>query len=131
MIRKYLIALTLLVAPLLAMVAAPVPAQALFESSKQQACQGASLSDQEQNCDDKSKGENKLSSTLKNVINLLTIIVGIIAVILIIINGLRFITSGGDSNSISAARNGIIYALVGLIIVALAQAIVRFVLAKV
>ncbi len=47
---------------------------------------------------------------------------------MIIINGLRFITSGGDSNAVSSAKKGILYAIVGLVIVALAQFIVRFVL---
>ena len=42
----------------------------------------------------------------------------------------RFISSGGDSSKVAAAKNTIIYALVGLVLVALAQVIVHFVLAK-
>jgi hypothetical protein len=49
---------------------------------------------------------------------------------MIVWGGLRYITSGGDSNKLSSAKNTIIYALIGLIIVALSQFIVRFVLAK-
>lgn len=57
-------------------------------------------------------------------------IVGLIAVIMLIVGGLKYITSGGDSNKVSSAKNTIIYALIGLVIVALAQVIVHFVLQK-
>ena len=46
---------------------------------------------------------------------------------MIIIGGLRYITSGGDSGNVTGAKNTILYAVVGLIVVALAQVIVRFV----
>jgi Type IV secretion system pilin len=71
-----------------------------------------------------------LSALVKKIINVLSVIVGVIAVIMIIIGGLRYITSGGDSGNVSSAKNTIIYAIVGLIIVALAQFIVRFVLSN-
>ncbi len=45
---------------------------------------------------------------------------------MIIIGGFRYVTSGGDSNSVSGAKNTIIYALVGLIIVAVAQVLVQY-----
>ena len=54
----------------------------------------------------------------------------IAAVIMIIWGGFRYVTSGGDSNKVSSAKNTIIYAVIGLIIVALAQFIVKFVLDK-
>lgn len=64
----------------------------------------------------------------KNVVNIFSVIVGIIAVIMIIFGGFKYITSGGDSGNVSGAKNTLIYAIVGLIIVALAQFIVHFVL---
>lgn len=64
------------------------------------------------------------------VINILSLIVGVASVIVIIISGLRFITSGGDSSQTAAARQGIIYAIVGLVVVILAQSIVAFVLTR-
>lgn len=70
---------------------------------------------------------NKLLST---VINVISVIVGVIAVIMIIIGGFRYITSGGKQESVSGAKTTILYALIGLVIVALAQIIVHFVLAK-
>lgn len=63
-------------------------------------------------------------------LNVLSILVGIIAVVVIIISGLRLIVSSGDSNSISAARRALIYAVIGLAIAAVAQAIVRFLLVR-
>lgn len=60
----------------------------------------------------------------------LSLVGGVLAVIVIIISGLRFIMSQGDSNSISSAKRGIIYAVIGLLIAATAQIIVAFVLSK-
>ncbi len=71
-----------------------------------------------------------IEDTIQTVINIITIIVGIAAVIMIIIAGFRYITSNGDSGAVSGAKNTIIYAIVGLIVVALAQGIVRFVIGK-
>lgn len=69
-----------------------------------------------------------LSTVAKKIINILSIIVGIIAVVMIIYGGFKYITSGGDTGNVSAAKNTLIFAIVGLIIVALAQFIVHFVL---
>jgi magnesium-transporting ATPase (P-type) len=71
---------------------------------------------------------SNLNRLITQVINIITVIVGVIAVIMIIFGGFRYITSGGDSSNVSSAKNTILYAIVGLIIVALAQVIVRFVL---
>lgn len=102
---------------------------ALFGGAKDDACRGANLSGST-DCQSGAAAD-KISGTVQAILNILSIIIGIIAVISIIINGLKFITSGGDSNGISAAKNGIIYAIVGLIVVALAQVIVRFVLSRI
>jgi len=85
------------------------------------------------NCPADPSGANGqgLSDLIKLVINVFSLIVGVVAVIMIIIGGLKYITSGGDSGNISGAKNTILYAIIGLVVVALAQFIVRFVLAKV
>ena len=79
---------------------------------------------------DCSSGANtdSFNALLTKIINIFSAIVGVIAVIMIIVGGLRYITSGGDSQHVSTAKNTIIYALVGLVVVALAQLIVHFVL---
>jgi hypothetical protein len=68
---------------------------------------------------------------LTTVVNILSIVVGIAAIIVIIIAGLRTVISAGDAQSVASARKALIYALVGLVIAAAAQAIVEFVLNKV
>ena len=72
-----------------------------------------------------------VNEIIATVINIFSFIVGVIAVIMIIIGGIKYITSGGDSNNISSAKTTIIYAIIGLVVVALAQIIVRFVLQRV
>jgi hypothetical protein len=64
------------------------------------------------------------------IINILSIIVGVVAVIMIIVGGFKYITSGGDSGKVGSAKNTIIYAIIGLILVALAQIIVNVVLSQ-
>lgn len=72
----------------------------------------------------------RINTLVRQVINFLSAIVGIVAVIMIIVGGLRYITSGGNDTSVTSAKNTILYAIIGLIIVALSQLIVRFVLGK-
>ena len=74
--------------------------------------------------------EGSVNDLVTQIINIFSVIVGIIAVIMIIIGGLKFITSTGDAGRITSAKQTIIYAVIGLIIVALAQFFVRFVLSK-
>ncbi len=78
-----------------------------------------------------SSGTTTVNNIISTVINLFSVLVGVIAVIMIIYSGLRYITSGGDSAKITSAKNTIVYAIIGLIVVALAQFIVKFVLSKV
>jgi hypothetical protein len=72
----------------------------------------------------------KINNLVHTVVNLLSAIVGIVAVIMIIVGGFRYITSGGNDTSVTAAKNTILYAIIGLVVVALAQIIVRFTLSK-
>lgn len=72
----------------------------------------------------------KVDSILRLAINMFSIVVGFISVIMIIVGGLKYITSGGDSGNIQGAKNTILYAIIGLIVVALAQVVVQFVLTK-
>ena len=74
--------------------------------------------------------QERINTIIKIVVNTFSVVVGIIAVIMIIVGGLKYITSGGDSGNVTGAKNTILYAVVGLVVVALAQFVVRFVLAK-
>ena len=63
-----------------------------------------------------------------SITNVLLFVIGAVAVIMIIIGGLRYVTSGGNSASISAAKNTILYAIIGIIVALLAYAIIHFVI---
>lgn len=71
-----------------------------------------------------------LNTLIKNIINVFSIVVGLVAVVMIIIGGFRYIVSGGESSSVSGAKNAILFAIVGLIIVVIAQLIVHFVISR-
>ncbi len=73
---------------------------------------------------------SKVNNLISTILNVLSVIVGIIAVIMIIIGGFHYITSGGSDEKVKKAKNTILYAIIGLIVVALAQIIVKFVLQK-
>jgi len=73
---------------------------------------------------------DKVTAIIKTVINIISVVVGVVAVIMIVFGGLKYITSGGESSNVSSAKNTILYAIIGLVIVAMAQFIVRFVLDK-
>lgn len=79
---------------------------------------------------DTSGAGTSITTFIGKVLNILSVIVGAVAVVMIIVGGFRYTTSGGKEEGIKGAKNSILYALVGLIIVALAQVIVRFVLNK-
>lgn len=101
----------------------------LFSSSKDAACGGAQASDSPVNCDT-AKAGTTVDGLIKTGLNILSVIIGVAAVIMIIIGGFKFVTSQGESANIASARNTILYAIIGLVVVALAQFIVFFVLAK-
>lgn len=63
--------------------------------------------------------------------NLIALIAGFAAVIMIIIAGIKFITSQGDTGSVNEARKTIIYTCVGLVVIVLAKTIITFVVSKV
>lgn len=106
--------------------ATPVYAQ---NRSSEAACDTLQVIDGSDSC--KQGTGVSLNSGLKSALTLLSIIAGIIAVIMIMLAGLRFITSEGDSQKVSQAKNAMIYAAIGIVVVALAQLIVRFILGSV
>jgi len=106
---------------------AVVPATTHAETAKQAAC--AAINDGD-GCDRRG-AENRINTTVERVVNIFSVVVGMVAVIMIIVGGFKYITSGGDSSKITGAKNTILYAVIGLVVVALAQVIVQFVLSNV
>lgn len=80
--------------------------------------------------EDTTDAASRVDVIIKRVVDIFSVVVGVVAVIMIIIGGLKYVTSGGDSGNVSGAKNTILYAIVGLIVVVLAQVVVRFVLQK-
>lgn len=66
--------------------------------------------------------------TFTTITNILLFIVGAIAVIMIIVGGMRYVLSGGDSTKVTAAKNTILYAIIGIVVAILSYAVVRFVI---
>ena len=62
------------------------------------------------------------------MLRILSIVAGIASVIMIMIAGYKYLTSGGDSGTISSAKNTLVYAVIGIIVVAFSQFIAQFVI---
>ena len=84
-----------------------------------------------QGCTSTAGADDKVNKTIKLAIQLFQIVVGLISVFMLISAGLKYITGGGETAAVGAAKNMILYSVVGLVVVALAQVIVSFVLNRV
>jgi len=80
-------------------------------------------------CNDAATNQT-LQDIIDTAVNVLSLLVGLISVVFVLIGGFRYITSGGDAGKINSAKTTIIYAMLGLAIVAVAQVIVRIVIGK-
>lgn len=67
-------------------------------------------------------------SLWENIVNTLIFIIGAVAVIMVVVGGLRYVLAGGDESATKSAKNTIIYAVVGLVLAIAAGGIVNFVL---
>lgn len=70
-------------------------------------------------------------SLVKQFVNIFLFAVGALSVIMLIWGGIRYTTSAGDSNKVQAAKNTVLYAIVGLVVAILAYAIVNMVIGKI
>ena len=66
----------------------------------------------------------------RTVTNILLFLVGAVSVIMLIIGGIRYVVSGGDQSAVTAAKNTILYAIVGIVVAFLAYAAVNFVVSS-
>lgn len=76
----------------------------------------------------KAEADTKVNNLVKRSVQIFQVIVGIIALFMVISGGLNYITAGGDSAKLKTARERLIYAVIGLVIVGIAQTIVQFAL---
>lgn len=109
------------------------PAAAFAVDPFEQSCDVASSTEFCQNANQEKnrpflRGENSLMVRIAQIIVFVT---AAISVIMIIIGGIKYVISNGDSNATANAKNTVMYAVVGLVVALLAQLIVSFVLTKV
>ncbi|MDO4712974.1 MAG: pilin [Candidatus Saccharibacteria bacterium] len=68
------------------------------------------------------------SSIVRQIVNIMLYVIGVLSVIMLIYGGLRYVVSGGQKEAVTNAKNTILYALIGLLIALFAWAMVKFVL---
>lgn len=103
-------------------------APAYAETPQESACTGTGGTFTNGVCTNGTPGGINVQGALKSVVNTLIFVVGAISVIMIIIGGLRYTLSGGDSAGIKSAKDTILYAIVGIVVAVIAFAIVNFVI---
>ena len=118
-IKKHLLAL--LAVPALALSVSAAPVFAAADLTLRNGVDSSKSDDQPPTL----FGDGGIFETVSKV---LLFVIGAVSVIMLIIDGFRYATSNGDSNQVTAAKNTIMYAVIGLVIAIFAYAIVNFVL---
>jgi hypothetical protein len=108
----------------------PAPILASCSNGSQQG-QGLNAVDGSGNDVCQTTGTGTLLGKVGTIIDTLFIVAGAVAVIIMIMGGIRYITSTGDSKRIQAAKDTILYAVIGLVVVILGRAIVGFVIGQI
>lgn len=105
-----------------------LPASAVETSRviKDQLCQSA-INSGDPACTATDGGINAI---VQSVLTILVRVVGVVSIVIIVISGIRFALSNGDPQATANARNGIIYAVIGIAVALVAQGIITFVLNK-
>lgn len=114
----------LVFAGLLALGAIALPVLVPVEAAAQadELLQGAGATGQE--------GGSTIEEGITGVVNVLLFLLGVVAVIAIIVGGIMYAVSSGDAGRAKAAKDTIMYAVIGLIVAILAYAIVNFVISS-
>ena len=99
-----------------------VPLSSVYADSKDAVCAGAGV-----DCD---KTDTAISDNVKSALRVFQIIIGVLAIFYMVYAGMKFITSSGSSDGVKTAKNTILYASIGLIIVILSEGIIQFVLRR-
>jgi hypothetical protein len=94
---------------------------------KAELCKGSGGTWNGSTCSNANSGGVTVQGTFKNIVDVLLFIIGAVAVIMIIIGGIRYTLSGGDSSAVNSAKNTILYAVIGLIVAFVSYGIVRFI----
>lgn len=76
------------------------------------------------------RSRDGVNDIVQTVIDLLFWVIAIIAVVMIIVGGIKYVVSNGDASKITSAKNTVLYSVVGLVVALLAYAIVGFVIGR-
>lgn len=103
------------------------PVMPAMAASKDDVCEGVGAASGSNGCTPTS-GVSDINTVIRTGLRIFQTIVGLIAVIMMVTAGLRFVTSGGDPTKVTSARNTLLYGSIGIIVVALSEVIIQFAL---
>ncbi|USN96553.1 MAG: hypothetical protein H6797_05850 [Candidatus Nomurabacteria bacterium] len=109
--------------------AQPVPVHASFNQGLSDGAGAAQGKDQQGDASTLF-GTGGQGGIFRTITNVLLFLIGAISVIMLIIGGIRYVVSGGDSTAVQNAKNTILYAIVGVVVAILAYAVVNFVVSS-
>ena len=107
----------------------PAPAHAAFDQGLQDGANSAQGKDQQGDASSLF-GTDGQGGIFRTITNVLLFLIGAISVIMLIVGGIRYVVSGGDSSAVQNAKNTILYAIVGIVVAILAYAVVNFVVSS-
>jgi hypothetical protein len=128
-----------LLSPVLAADPVPSPPSAAIDctdpsagcSKKEAACNGAGGAWSAHGLETgtcSSSDSRTVNSTLRQVMTILFYVSGSIAILMIIIGGVRYVVSAGDQSAVANAKNTVMYSVIGLVVIMVSAALVSFVL---
>jgi hypothetical protein len=130
MMRRLLAAIAV---ALVCMTAAPLAAAAAYNPFST-VCTGSGAANSSAVCTDAGSKGDPISGphgVIMATVNILAMIAGAAAIILLIIAGFKYVTANGNSSAINSARDTIIYTLVGIVVIVLARTIIAFAIDKI
>ena len=78
-----------------------------------------------------SEDTDSLNNTIVTIVNVVLGLIGLLAAGYLVLGGIRYITSEGDDGKTEQAKNTILYAVIGNIVIGLSAAIVNFIISDV
>ncbi len=130
MMRRFLLSLSLIS---LCLFSTPAVAGAAFDPFGGVKC-GDAQNSKSAICNSRSESTDPIAGTngvIIKVTNIIAYIAGIAAVIILVVSGIQFITSGGDSAKVATARKTIIGALVGIAVIVLAHTLIVYIVKRI
>lgn len=76
-------------------------------------------------------GNDTLVDDIKNILNVIIGVLGLVCVVVMIIGGVNYMISSGDAGKVKKAKDTILYGLIGLVVCVLAYALVNWVIVSV